>query len=147
MSRTERKISLTRTSRGEYTATNDRGGTLNLSANGTLDFTPVEALLAAVGACSSVDVDAVISRHTEPDSFEVTVRADKITTPNAASKLDNLELHYTIDVSTDDERETEKLNTLVARAAQISRDRDCTVSRTVEDPTQVTFFVNGAELD
>ena len=61
MSRTERKISLTRTSRGEYTATNDRGGTLHLSANGTSDFTPVEALLAAVGACSSVDVDAVIS--------------------------------------------------------------------------------------
>ena len=60
MSSTERKISLTRTSKGEYTATNDRGGTLNLSANGTLDFTPVEALLAAVGACSSVDVDAVI---------------------------------------------------------------------------------------
>ena len=50
MSSTERKISLTRTSKGEYTATNDRGGTLNLSANGTLDFTPVEALLAAVGA-------------------------------------------------------------------------------------------------
>ena len=29
MSSTERKISLTRTSKGEYTATNDRGGTLN----------------------------------------------------------------------------------------------------------------------
>ena len=58
MSSTERKISLTRTSKGEYTATNDRGGTLHLSANGPSDFTPVEALLAAVGACSSVDVDA-----------------------------------------------------------------------------------------
>ncbi len=42
------------------------------------EFTPVELLLAAIGGCTAVDVDILTSRRAEPDSFEVTVGADKV---------------------------------------------------------------------
>jgi len=63
-----KKVSLVRRSQGHYTATNARGGQIQLGSGQDAEFTPVELLLAAIGGCSSIDVDTVTSRRGNPPS-------------------------------------------------------------------------------
>jgi len=72
-----KKVSLVRRSEGHYTATNARGGQIRLGAGKDAEVTPVELLLAAIGGCSSIDVDTVTSRRGEPTQFTVSVSGTK----------------------------------------------------------------------
>ena len=72
-----KKVSLVRRSQGRYTATNARGGQIQLGSGQDAEFTPVELLLAAIGGCSSIDVDTVTSRRGEPTQFTVSVSGTK----------------------------------------------------------------------
>lgn len=90
-----KKVSLVRRSEGHYTATNARGGQIRFGAGKDAEFTPVELLLAAIGGCSSIDVDTVTSRRGEPTQFTVSVsgtkrsdeegRASWVTSPSTSS--------------------------------------------------------------
>ena len=113
-------------------------------ANGaTLDFgvgegllTPVELLLAAIAGCSSVDVDAGTSRRSTPEVFEVLASALK-QTEDGAVRLDDVEVDF--DVRFPEDEQGAKAQKMVDRLIQLSEQKDCTVSRTVEHPTKVSF--------
>ncbi len=60
-----RQVSIARDAAGKYTVTNERGGTIGVGTGGDGEFTPVELLLAAIGACTSIDVD-VLERKRRP---------------------------------------------------------------------------------
>ena len=75
---TLRSVDVERTGLGRYLVRNVRGGTIQVSADGDDSFTPVELLLAAIGACTGADVDYVTSRRAEPDGFTVRVTGDKL---------------------------------------------------------------------
>src|SRR6266508_858391 len=92
----ERAVSIERTGPTRYLATNVRGGTLPVSAGDDSDFTPVELLLTAIGACSAIDVDLITSRRAEPTGFSVAVRGDKIRDPEAGNRLVNLDVVFTV---------------------------------------------------
>src|SRR5215469_1273458 len=68
---THRQVRIERIENSRYTVTNERGGQVTIGSGGDTDFTPVELLLAAIGCCSSIDVDILTSRRAEPDAFVV----------------------------------------------------------------------------
>src|ERR1700728_2194475 len=72
-----RQVSIARTAPGKYTVTKEAGGTIQVGTGSDGEFTPVELLLAAIGACTAVDVDILTSRRAEPTGFTVDVEAEK----------------------------------------------------------------------
>jgi len=92
-------------------------------------------LPAAIGGCTGADVDHIVSKRAEPDSFDVHVTGDKIRDETGGNRLVNLaiELRVTFPEGAAGDAAREAL----PRAARMSHDRLCTVSRTVELGTPV----------
>lgn len=134
-----RSVELIRTGPHRYRATNPRGGTIDLADGSTEDFTPVELLLVAVAGCSAVDVDLLTSRLAEPESFELKAGAEKLRDENG-NHLGEVEVTFTVRFPDGEAGDAarERLPDAVAK----SRDRLCTVSRTVQLPTPVRFEVD-----
>jgi len=128
-----RSVSLTRAGDGAFTATNVRGGTVTVGSSDT-DFTPVELLLAALGACTALDVDTVTSRRASPESFEVFVDAHKV-----RDELGNhlTDIGVTFRVKFPDDAAGDAAREVLPEIVAKSHDRLCTVGRTVELGTPI----------
>jgi uncharacterized OsmC-like protein len=130
-----RSVTLQRTSLGHYEVRNVRGGTVTVGNGDGVDFTPVELLLAALGSCTSADVDYIISKRAEPDSFTAHVTGDKVRDEAGSNRLVNLAIElgatFPEGAAGDEAREA------LPRAAKMSHDRLCTVSRTIELGTPI----------
>jgi uncharacterized OsmC-like protein len=140
---TRRSVSLRRTSLGRYEVRNARGGTITIGGGDGDDFTPVELLLAALGGCTGADVDYITSKRAEPESFVVEVTGDKVRDETGGNRLVNLaiELHVTFPEGAAGDAAREML----PRAARMSHDRLCTVSRTVQLGTPVDTRTSPAD--
>ena len=122
-------VDVTRVDTGRYRATNTAGATLEFGTGDGL-LSPVELLLAAV------DVDVVTSRRTEPELFDVHVEGTRVN-EDGASRLSDVNVEFSLRFpDTDAGRQAQSM---VERLVRISHEKDCTVSRTVENPTNVTF--------
>ncbi|GAB2600667.1 OsmC family protein [Kribbella endophytica] len=143
---TLRQIHFERTATGKYLVHNQRGGTLAVGSSGPddTDFSPVELLLAAIGACSASDVDYVTGRRAEPSEFRAVVSGDKIRDPEEGNRLENLKVEFTITFP--DGEDGDKARVALPRAVKMSHDRLCTVSRTVELGTPIAVDLNNGEL-
>ena len=137
----QRSVTVERTSTGHFVATNDRGGTIAFGTGSDSEFTPVELLLAALGGCTAVDVDAATSRHAEPSAFTVEVTGNKVN-DELGNRLTDLAVTFT--VAFPDAEGADRARTILPRAVKTSHDRLCTVSRTVEIGTPVTAKVEDA---
>jgi len=129
-----RTVTITRTSAGRYTAVNGRGGTLEFGTGDVDDFTPVELFLASIGGCTAVDVDILTTRRAEPESFVVQVDGDKVR-DEGGNRME--ELSVTFRLSFPEGEGGDAARALLPETVQRSRDRLCTVSRTVEIGTPV----------
>lgn len=139
MADSTRQVGLQRTGTSRYLATNARGGTLPIGDGSDGTFTPVELLLAAIAGCSAIDVDMLTSRLSEPGSFTVTAQGDKVSDADGNHLADvAVRFSVTFPDGADGDRARDRLPDAVAK----SRDRLCTVSRTVALPTPVTFEVD-----
>lgn len=129
-------ISLERTARLKYQASNARGGTISIGSGEDGDFTPVELLMVAIGACAAIDVDILTTRKVEPISFDVDVNADRVKDADG-NRADNIEVDFLVRFPEGEEgkRAQAKIDSAIAAA----HDRMCTVSRTVELGTPVTM--------
>lgn len=125
----QRRVEVERVSFGQYRATNARGGSLTLHATPE-DFTAVELLLAAIGACTLADVDHLTSRRAEPISLAVEVTGDKVSDREAGNVMRNLEVTFRARVPGG--AEGERARAVLPEAVARSHDRLCTVGRTVE---------------
>lgn len=125
-------VSVQRTAPGRFAATNSAGAKIEIGGDGSV-FTPVELLLAALGACSSVDPDAVLSRHLEPRSFTAEVSADYVREDEHF--LQNLLIRLAVDL--DDSPQATRIARTVERALAYAHGKTCTVARTLERPTRV----------
>jgi len=56
-----RGVRLERIENSTYVVTNDRGGQIRIGKGTGTDFTAVDLLLTAIGACTAVDVDILTS--------------------------------------------------------------------------------------
>lgn len=129
-----RKVTITRTAVGRYTAVNGRGGTLEFGTGDVNDFTPVELLLTAIGGCSAVDVDLLTTRRAEPESFEVQVDGEKVR-DEGGNRMEGLSVTFRLKFPEGEGGDAARA--LVPEAVKRSHDRICTVSRTVELGTPV----------
>ena len=132
---TLRSVTLQRTSLGQYEVRNARGGTMTVGVGDGVDFTPVELLLAALGGCTGADVDHIVSKRAEPESFVVHVAGDKVRDGTGGNRLVNLAIE--LQVTFPEGAAGDAARAALPRAAQMSHDRLCTVSRTVELGTPV----------
>lgn len=138
--RSSRAVTLSRVGPERYRAVNSRGDTLEFGHGDSL-FSPLELLLAAIGGCSSIDVDSVTSRHAEPETFGVKISGDYTADDSGAHKVEDIALDFHLRFPETPEGRT--ATALIDRLLQLSHDKDCTVSRTVELPTAVTVLVDG----
>jgi putative redox protein len=132
---THRQVSIERIANSTYTVTNARGGQITVATGDGPEFTPVELLLTAIGTCTSVDVDVLTSRRAEPDSFQVTVGAEKVRDTHGNRLTD---IVVTFRVTFPEGEGGDKARAILPDVVQMSHDRLCTVSRTVELGTPVT---------
>ena len=128
-------VDLTRIETAQYRATNSAGASIDFGSGEGL-LSPVELLLAAVAGCSAVDVAVVTSRRTEPKAFDVHVEGDRVS-EDGASRLSEVRVGF--DLSFPDTAEGNQARKLVDNLIRISQEKDCTVSRTVENPARVKF--------
>jgi uncharacterized OsmC-like protein len=124
-----RTVTVTRTSAGRYTASNDRGGVLDFGTGAVDGFTPVELFLAAIGGCTAVDVDILTTRRAEPESFVVQVDGEK-TRDEDGNRME--ELSVTFRLRFPEGEGGDAARALLPDIVRQSHDRLCTVSRTVE---------------
>lgn len=125
-----RSVRLERIGTGRFTVHNARGGQLTIDTGEGTDFTPVELLLAAIGGCTGIDVDLMTTKKVQPLEFRVDVTGDKIRDENAANRVTNLEVTFTVRFPEGEAGEAARHR--LPSAVKISHDRVCTVSRTVE---------------
>lgn len=125
-----RRIDLTRLALGSYEISNARGGTITIGDGTSDDFTPVELLLAALAGCSSVDVDHITSRRAEPESFTVVAEGVKASTPESGNHMRDLEITFRVGFPEGEGGDAAR--EAFPRSVAQSRDRLCTVSRTVQ---------------
>lgn len=129
-----RSLTVERVAAGRFAAINDRGGRIVFGAGSGEDMTPVDLLLAAIGGCTAIDVDALTSRRAEPDSFEIVVDADKVR-DEGGNHLMNIQVTYRIAFPAG--ADGDKARAVLPEVVRQSHDRLCTVSRTVELGTPV----------
>ncbi len=132
-----RSVSMTRLEKGVYEVTNARGGTLRLGGGGeSTDFTPVELFLTAMAGCSAIDVDFITSRLAEPVAFDVDSAGEKLKDDDG-NHLGDIEV--TFRVRFPEGEDGDRARARLPRAIGQSRDRLCTVSRTVQRGAPVTY--------
>ena len=143
---TFRSVDIERTSLGNYVVRNVRGGSLSMGTGEDGSFTPVELLLAAIGGCTSIDVDHITSRRAEPTRFSVKVTGDKVRDEAGGNRMQNLMVEFTVTFPAD--ADGDRAREALPRSLQQSHDRLCTVSRTVESGTPVSIVVaDGSRAD
>ena len=135
----ERTVDLVRTGKGRFTATNVRGGTIELGDGVDDDaFTPIELLLAALGGCSGLDLDAILGKRAEFEFLGVNARADKVRDDDG-NHLVNIQL--TFDAEFPEGEAGQSARDFLPKAMAKSRDRICTVSRTVQLGAPIEYRV------
>ena len=123
-----RTVHLSRESEGVYVATNATGDTLTFGRGEGL-LSPVELLLAAIAGCSSIDVDVMTSRRSEPERFDVTASAEYVT-EDGTNILEDIRVLF--DLAFPEGEEGDAARKRIGAALRSSHEKSCTVSRTVE---------------
>ena len=133
-----RQVSIARTAPGKYTVTKDQGGTISVGTGSDGEFTPVELLLAAIGACTAIDVDILTSRRAEPTEFTIDVGAEKVR-DRLGSRLQDIEVTFRVRFPEGEAGDAAR--DLLPGAVRRSHDSLCTVSRTVAVGTPVAEVI------
>lgn len=131
---THRSLTVERVSAGRFAAVNSRGGRIVFGTGADEDFTPTELLLVAIGGCTAIDVDVLASRRAEPESFEITVGADKVRDASG-NHLASIDVTYRVRFPAGPDGD--KARAILPEAIRQSHDRLCTVGRTVEQATPI----------
>lgn len=134
---THRQIALTKIGPYRYKATNARGGETFLGLGGEdPDFTPVELLLAAMAGCSALDVESITHKRATATSFVVSAEGHKVRDEDGNHMRD---LRLSFDITFPEGEAGDAAREVLTSAIEMSRDRLCTVSRTVQLGADVTY--------
>jgi len=134
---TLRSVEITRIGPARFKATNARGGETFFGTGGEdPDFTPVELLLAAIGGCSALDVEAITHKRTTSTRFDVQAEGEKVRDEHG-NHLTGLRVSF--DVEFPEGPDGDAARDRVQSAIAMSRDRLCTVSRTVQLGEDVVY--------
>lgn len=129
-------VRIRRSAPAKFVATNGRGAeiTIGRSQDGA-DFSPVELLMAALGACATLSAENVITRRLGDDAaVDMTVTAEKDV---EADRVTSVTTAFDLDLSSLSDAASTTLIELATKAVE----RTCTVSHTVEPGVPVTLRV------
>ena len=136
---TLRTVALTKIGVARFKATNARGGETFMGTGGLdPDFTPVELLLAAIGGCSALDVEAITRKRATATNFEVSTEGHKIRDEHGNHVTG---LRVTFDITFPEGPGGDAAREVLPQAIAMSRDRLCTVSRTVQLGADISYGV------
>lgn len=127
--RSERRVELTKIGEGRFKATNARGGVLPVGSGDDPDFTPVELLLAAIAGCSAIDVDLITRKRADATTFDLVASGEKVRDEQGNHLVD---LRLTFEVRFPEGEDGDRAREALPRSIAQSRDRLCTVGRTVQ---------------
>jgi putative redox protein len=136
-------VNLSRLSQHHFEATNSRGGTLSFGKKKAGEFTPVELLLVAIAGCTSMDVDAITIKRSEPLRFEVSCSGHSTKSEHGNHVTD---IAVDFDVEFPDSEGGREARDVLEMAIRKSHDRLCTVTRTVELETPVDSRLRGESV-
>jgi len=139
-----REVELSRLRKARFVARNVRGGELEFGEGDDEAFTPVELLLTAIAGCSAIDVDYITAKRAEAGRFDVRITAEKIR-DDQGNRLTDIVLSFD-DVRFPDTEEGAAAEEVLPSAVQRSRDRICTVTRTVAVGTPVATEVRSRSV-
>jgi putative redox protein len=119
-------------------ATNEDGVSLQMDGIDRIGginggFRPMEMLLAAVGGCSAIDVVTILTKQRQnPDDLEVEVTGDRVEVEGAQyTEFKTIHIHFKLSGAHLDENK-------VARAIDLSLNKYCSVSKTLEKTATIT---------
>lgn len=133
-----RRVTVERADTGHFRVANERGGQVAIGTGGDTDFTPTELLLAAIGACTAIDVDVLTARRSEPNSFSVQVDATKVRDDDGNRLRD---IGVTFRVRFPDDEGGAAAQAVLPEVVRRSHDRLCTVGLTVERGTAIATHI------
>lgn len=125
---TQRSIDLSRIGEARYKATNRRGGVVPIGSGGDPDFTPVELLLAAIAGCAAIDVDLITGKRVEATQFDLRTTGHKVRDEQGSHLVG---LRVELDIVFPEGEAGDRAREMLPRAIAQTRDRLCTVGRTV----------------
>ena len=96
----------------------------------------VVVLLAAIAGCSALDVEAITHKRAESTEFTVRSQGDKIR-DEAGNHMTGLRISFEVEFPEGDAGD--RAREMLPKAIEMSRDRLCTVSRTVQLGTDVFY--------
>lgn len=134
---TLRSVELTKIGPNRFKATNARGGETFFGTGGEdPDFTPIELLLAAIAGCSALDVEAITRKRSSATRFALTSEGHKVR-DDGGNHLVGLRVVF--DIEFPEGPDGDAAREALPRAIEMSHDRLCTVSRTVQLGEPVTY--------
>jgi putative redox protein len=117
-------------------AVNESGVTLRMDGTEEIGgvnggFRPMQLLLAAAGGCSAIDVVSILKKQRQnPDELKIDVTGDRVKV-DGYTEYSNVHIHFTLKGAHLDEKK-------VARAIDLSINKYCSVSKTLEKTAKIT---------
>jgi putative redox protein len=136
---TLRTIELSRVEAGRYKAVNVRGGELTIGSGDDAEFSPVELLLAALAGCTAIDTDLITSKRATPETFDIRVTAHKVRDEGGNHLVD---LGVDVSVTFPEGEAGDLAREFLPRAVHMSRDRLCTVGRTIQLGASIVYTID-----
>ena len=97
---------------------------------------PTELLLQAVAGCTGMDIISILHKmRLEPSSFQIDVEGKRA--EEHPKRFTNINLHYALDGELPEDK--------VIRAIQLSKDKYCSVSHTLNAEITVSYSINGVK--
>lgn len=134
------KISIKRTDDDfAMEAKNEEGNVIHMDGPPQLGghnsgFRPTQLLLAAVGGCSAIDIVMILKKQKQKiDSFEIEVGGEKEKVEEY-SLFREITIHYKLKGEIDLEK--------AERAVQLSIEKYCSVSKTLEPTAKINYKVS-----
>ncbi|MCC5914245.1 MAG: OsmC family protein [Balneolaceae bacterium] len=131
------KISIQRLNEAVHMeAKNEDGVTLQMDGTGEIGginggFRPMQMLLAAAGGCSAIDVVGILQKQKQnPDDLKIEVTGERVNVKEY-SEFKTVHIHFILKGAHLDEKK-------VARAIDLSINKYCSVSKTLEKTAKVT---------
>ncbi|WP_102028142.1 OsmC family protein [Salirhabdus sp. Marseille-P4669] len=97
---------------------------------------PTELLLNAVAGCTGIDIISILKKmRLNPTSFQMDVKGERA--GDHPKRFTTIHIHYALDGELPEDK--------VVRAIQLSKDKYCSVSHSLNAEITVSYSINGVE--
>jgi putative redox protein len=97
---------------------------------------PTELLLSAVAGCTGIDIMSILKKmRLEPTSFQMDMKAERA--DDHPKRFTTIHIHYALEGELPEEK--------VVRAIELSKDKYCSVSHSLNSTITASYSINGKQ--